>query len=88
MAYNCKICASNLAGPLRLSPEGHERQHGNDERACDQCWEAWLSLQVEEKKPDEIQCMFCMSRITGTELASLARKATGIRYVETSSIDA
>jgi hypothetical protein len=61
---HCKICASDLRDFTKLSPQDHERAHGDDERACGQCWEAWLSLQVEEKKPDEIECLFCKSPIS------------------------
>ena len=69
---HCKICASDLRDFTKLSPQDHER-------ACGQCWEAWLSLQVEEKKPDEIECLFCKSPISEADFATLARKATTIR---------
>jgi hypothetical protein len=81
---HCKICASEPV-QLRISPQDHERAHGDDERACGQCWEAWLSLQVEEKKPEEIECLFCKSIISEADFAKLARKATGTRYADHSN---
>lgn len=78
---HCSICRSDLDSALRLSPQDHEREHGELDRACGQCWEAWLSLQVEEKKPSEIECMFCTSHISEDDLLSLARVTTVTRYV-------
>lgn len=71
----CTICASQVSS-LRISPKGHERAHGEDERACDECWEAWLSMQVEENRPEDIQCIFCNSIIDFEQLASYAWKGT------------
>jgi len=72
----CNICASDGA-TLRVSPKNHEPKHGEQERACGQCWEAYLSLQVEEKnKFSEIECMFCKSEMSEAELGSLARERT------------
>ena len=79
---HCTICASNVEKSTRLSPQDHERVHGDDERACGQCWEAWLSLQVEEKKPNGIECLFCKSLINEDDFVSLARDATVTRYVD------
>lgn len=77
---HCTICASDLDGFTKISPRDHKEVHSDDGRACGQCWEAWLSLQVEEKNPEEIECLFCKSPMSETDFMSLARKATGIRY--------
>lgn len=77
----CTICASKRI-QLRISPQDHESPHGDDERACGQCWEAWLSLKVEEKKPDLIECLFCKSIISEADFVKLARDATKRRYTE------
>lgn len=79
---HCTICASDLDGHTKISPQDHERTHGDDERACGQCWEAWLSRQVEEKKLDEVECLFCKSIISEADFAKLARDATTRRYAD------
>jgi len=76
---HCNICESDGV-TLRVSPKSHERKHGESERACEQCWEAHLSLQVEEKsKSDEIECMFRTSEISEADFKSLAREGTKYR---------
>jgi hypothetical protein len=76
---HCSICMSEGV-TLRVSPKTHERKHGESERACGQCWEAHLSLQVEEKyKSSEIECMFCTSEISEADFMSLAREGTEYR---------
>jgi len=65
---------------LRVSPKNHERKHDEHERACGQCWEGYLSLQVEEKKNlSEIECMFCTSEISEGDFMTLAQKGTKYR---------
>jgi hypothetical protein len=81
---HCTICASDLKDFTKISPQDHERAHNDDERACGQCWEAWLSLQVEEKQPEEIECLFCKSIISEASFVKLARDATKRRYIEES----
>lgn len=76
---HCSICASEGV-TLRLSPKNHERTHGEQERACGQGWEGYLSLQVEEKNNlSEIECMFCTSEISENDSKSLAQKGTKYR---------
>jgi hypothetical protein len=76
---HCNICESDGV-TLRVSPKTHERKHSEQERACGQCWEAHLSLQVEEKnKSSEIECMFCTSEIGEADFKSLAREGTKYR---------
>jgi hypothetical protein len=84
---HCTICASDLDTALRISPQDHERRHDDDERACGQCWEAYLSLKIEERRPDEIECMFCKSRMSEADIMSFARKATTIRYGDYNSLE-
>ncbi|KAM0716942.1 hypothetical protein Q7P37_006794 [Cladosporium fusiforme] len=76
---HCEICGSDYR-PLRISSQNHQHPHGNHERACNQCWEAWISLQLEENQPDEIKCMFCNSNMGFKEISSLARPTTVYRY--------
>ena len=76
---HCSICGSDDV-TLRVSPKNHERKHGESERACGQCWEAHLSLQVEERnKSSEIESMFCTSEISEANFKSLAREGTKYR---------
>ena len=76
---HCNICESDGVTP-RVSPKNHERKHGEQERACGQCWEAHLSLQVEEKNnSSEIQCMFCTSEMSEADFMNLAQKGTKYR---------
>jgi hypothetical protein len=76
---HCNICESDGV-TLRVSPKNHERKHGEQERAYGECWEAHLSLQVEEKnKSSEIECMFCTSEISEDDFQSLARRGTKYR---------
>lgn len=86
----CRICASQVSGFKASPTEpGHTekkrnrdgrisavevRQHGDDHRACGECWEAHLSLQVQEKHAAEVQCMFCPKVLTASEIGDLSRK--------------
>jgi hypothetical protein len=73
---HCSICESDGVA-LRASPKNHERKHDGHETACGQCWEAHLSLQVEEKnRSSEIKCMFCTSKMSADDFKSLAREGT------------
>lgn len=63
------------------SPHGCSRKHGPDERACSECWEAHLSLEVEIKQRDRIQCLFCTSGVGDKDFERLARVGTLERYV-------
>lgn len=72
MAKQCNICGSNV-GSLRVSPQhSGQPKHAQCERACTQCWDAWLSLQVEEKQPDQIHCMFCSLMLDAEQIEYLA----------------
>lgn len=75
---NCNICGVETV-PLRISPKHGTRKHSEDERACEECWEIYISLQVEENKPDQIECMFCKSTLDFQQIAKLARKGTVFR---------
>lgn len=78
---HCTICRADLKKSLRISPQDHERKHDTlEERACEDCWEAWLSLRVEEKKADETECLFCKSTMSLEWLKTLSRKPTLKRY--------
>jgi hypothetical protein len=79
---HCTICGSD-ASSLRISPQHGQQKHEEHERACDECWEAWISLQVEKNKPDEIRCMFtdCASLLDFEQIEKLARKGTVYRSV-------
>jgi len=77
----CEICGSQIKGNLRVSPQSCRRRHTDTERACGQCWEAHISTEVEEKAPNQIECMFCDSILTEAEILKLARRPTGERYV-------
>ena len=58
---HCIVCSSEV-NSLKVSPQHGKHKHAEHECACDECWEAWLSLQVEENLPEEIACMFCASK--------------------------
>lgn len=79
MTYYCKICASELRSALRVSPQSDEHVHDATDRACGECWEAWLSLQVEEKRPSEIQRMFCEAKMDAEDIRKFGRRATAYR---------
>jgi hypothetical protein len=73
---NCPICTSEGV-VLRLSPKNHERKHNDQEKACGQCWEGYLSLRLEEDNTlSEIKCMFCTSEMSEDDFKSLAREGT------------
>jgi Fe-S cluster biosynthesis and repair protein YggX len=77
---HCAICRSD-ASSLKASPQHDQHKHKAYERACDECWEAWISLQVEEKNPSKIRCMFteCTSMLDTAQIGKLARKGTVYR---------
>jgi hypothetical protein len=74
---HCNICHSD-ASSLRISPQHGQHKHKEHERACDECWEAWISLQIEENKPDEIRCMFkgFTSMLDSEQIKKLALQLT------------
>lgn len=72
---HCTTCASDVPS-LKISPIHGTRKHSEDERACEECWEIYISLQVEENKPDQIECMFCKSTLDFEQIGKLARKGT------------
>jgi hypothetical protein len=75
---DCTVCGFEVHS-LRVSPKHGTRKHSEDERACDECWEVYLSLQVEENKPDQIECMFCTSTLDFQQIGKLARQGTLFR---------
>jgi hypothetical protein len=74
----CNVCGTE-ASSLGVSPKHGTRKHKESERACDECWEIHVSLQVEENKPDQIECMFCKSTLDFQQIGKLARKGTIFR---------
>lgn len=88
----CRICASQVSGFKTSPTEpGHTekrrnrdgttiavevRQHGDDHRACGECWEAHISLQVQERHAADIQCMFCPKVLNAIEIKHLSRVDT------------
>lgn len=78
----CPICASEVAS-LRVSPTTCSGGHKEDERACGECWEAYLSKQVEDRAPGDIRCMFKHEgehKLDKEQVMDLARKGTMERY--------
>jgi hypothetical protein len=76
----CNICDGEVSS-LRVSPSHGTRKHSEDERACGECWEVYLSLQVEENKPDQIECMFCKSTLDFQQIKKLSYISTSERQV-------
>lgn len=72
----CQYCTDPKQLKLFNFPHGH--QHADSKRACADCWEGWLSAQVEEKPANQIRCIDddCSAVITRAELDKLARKGT------------
>lgn len=75
----CPACENGVSS-LRVSPKNHERAHGKVERACEECWEEWLSAQVEAHRPEDVKCMFCTSTMSLEDIGKLGRKGTLVRY--------
>ncbi|GAB1744423.1 hypothetical protein NU219Hw_g1701t1 [Hortaea werneckii] len=82
----CQVCYGEFS-QLRHSPaectdrEGRLVDHKKKgERACQECWEVHLSNEVEEKAAEEIECLFCHSKISEGEVKSLAWAGTYRRY--------
>ena len=74
----CNTCASDVKS-LKISPVHGTHKHSESERACSECWEIYISLQVEENKPDQIECMFCKSTLDFQQIGKLARRRTVLR---------
>ncbi|KAK4574581.1 hypothetical protein LTR86_001422 [Recurvomyces mirabilis] len=77
--HQCPICLTLLPKPSALlrNPTTCTTSHNTlAHRACGQCWEAYLSLAIEEQPLEEITCMFCPSRLPETELKTLCRDKT------------
>lgn len=75
----CEICGTQARRYLRKSPSTCKVGHSDSERACEQCWEAHLSTEVEEKAPSKVECMFCNSVLPKSEIKYLARSGTFVR---------
>jgi hypothetical protein len=77
---HCNTCASDERS-LKKSPTHGTRKHSESERACEECWEVYISLQVEENKPDAIECMFCKSTLDKDQVKQLSYAGTSRRQV-------
>ena len=76
----CTICAAEVAA-FESSPASCHNSHDHDsQRACGECWEAYLSMAVEEHQAEDITCMFCSSLLPEKEVKRLAKDQTGERY--------
>ncbi|KAI7252316.1 hypothetical protein KC343_g6562 [Hortaea werneckii] len=82
----CQICYGEV-DKLRVSPtkckdrEGRSIEHKKKcERACGECWEVHLSNEVEEKPAEEIECLFCYTKLSEDQVKSLAWAGTYRRY--------
>ncbi|TKA72696.1 hypothetical protein B0A55_06489 [Friedmanniomyces simplex] len=76
----CTVCATTNP-VLKTSPAScHSYHKTNEERACGECWEAYLSMAVEEVGAEEIECMFCTNPMPEAEVKRLSRVQTGERY--------
>ncbi|KAI7337986.1 hypothetical protein KC315_g1978 [Hortaea werneckii] len=82
----CQICYGEV-NQLRVSPDKCTDRKGRPidhrkkgERACQECWEVHLSNEVEEKPAEEVECLFCYSKMSEDQVKSLARAGTYRRY--------
>ncbi|KAF2216861.1 hypothetical protein CERZMDRAFT_80883 [Cercospora zeae-maydis SCOH1-5] len=92
----CPVCRSHLQS-FKSSPstcfDQETKQairHGDDQRACSECWELYLSMRVEERAAvyiesagdhmTNIECMFCPSPLTRAGLKQLSHIDTINRY--------
>ena len=76
----CSVCSEDR--PLRLFPTDHGRKHAESKRACQRCWEAWLSSEVEERTLDSIRCLDneCQAKMSRGAIKRLAFADTLRRY--------
>lgn len=84
----CPICCADGAA-LRVSPTTCSGGHDSDQRACFECWEAYLSKEVEEQRPENIKCMFKHtgnSTMDKKRVKDFARKGTFERSVPTPAL--
>jgi len=51
----CNVCSEDK--PLRIFPTDHGGKHAESKRACQRCWEAWLSSEVEQQTPEGVRCL-------------------------------
>ncbi|KAI6796710.1 hypothetical protein KC332_g9843 [Hortaea werneckii] len=82
----CQICYGEVS-QLRDSPlkctdrEGRPIEHRKkSQRACQECWEVHLSNEVEEKPAENIECLFCHTKMSEDQVKSFAWAATYRRY--------
>ena len=78
----CPICAAEVSS-FKVSPSTCSGGHSEDERACGECWEAYLSKEVEDKALGDIRCMFHHQgkhTLDKEQVKKLARKGTMERY--------
>lgn len=79
---DCPICGIAVSS-FKESPALCKARHSTSERACLECWEDYLSNEVEEKRAEDIKCMFPHDKhytIDRDELDRLASKETLARY--------
>ena len=74
----CFVCYSWVK-QLRYPPKTCKAPHSDTQRACRECWEAYNSLQVEEKRAEDIECMLCSDKLPAAMLKSYSRPQTSIR---------
>lgn len=74
----CQICYGEV-NQLRVSPDKCTDRKGRPidhrkkgERACQECWEVHLSNEVEDKRADQIECLFCYTKMSEDQVKSFA----------------
>lgn len=85
----CQYCPEDEGPkPLKQFKYDHGHRHAENKRACQHCWERWLSAQVEDKPANKIRCIDdeCSAIINKPELEYLARKDTLKRYAVVHSL--
>ncbi|KAI7083829.1 hypothetical protein KC356_g7254 [Hortaea werneckii] len=82
----CQICYGEVS-QLRNSPdecrdrEGRPIEHSKKgQRACGECWEVHLSNEVEEKPTENIECLFCYTKLSEAQIKRFAWMGTYRRY--------
>ena len=74
----CQICYGEV-NQLRVSPDKCTDRKGRPidnrkkgERACQERWEVHLSTEVEEKPAEEVECLFCYTKMSEDQVKSFA----------------
>ncbi|KAI6818164.1 hypothetical protein KC352_g224 [Hortaea werneckii] len=78
-----KICYGEVS-QLRNSPDKCRDREGrpieHSKRACGECWEVHLSNEVEEKPTENIECLFCYTKLSEAQIKRFAWAGTYRRY--------